>query len=90
MFSTSVGSSTVFLNSATSSANIALGLAGVFSYDDRVFPCDRCEYEVVPKENEEDHKILKQVSRDAPPVVKQESVKCDYCHKALFGGNSLM
>ena len=68
----------------------ALGWAGVFSYYDSVLPCDRCEYEVVPKENEEDHKILKQVSRDAPPVVKQDTFKCDYCHKAFFGGNSLM
>ena len=64
--------------------------AGPPPYDDRVLPCDRCEYAVVPKENEKDHKILKQVSRDAPPVVKQDTFKCDYCHKAFFGGNSLM
>ena len=51
--------------------------------------CDRCEFEVVPKVIE-DHKIVKHISRDQLPAVKQESVKCDYCHKALFGGNSLM
>ena len=58
--------------------------------DEGDFLCDGCDFEAGPKENEEDHKILKQVSRDAPPVVKQESVKCDYCHKAFFGGNSMM
>ena len=55
--------------------------------DDGDLLCDRCEFEVGPKENEEDHK---QVSRDATRVVKQDTFKCDYCHKAFFGGNSLM
>ena len=38
---------------------------------------------MVPKEIE-DHKIVKQVSRDALPVVIQDTVKCDFCHKAFF------
>ena len=38
---------------------------------------------MVPKEFE-DHKIVKQISRDALPVVKQDTVKSNYCHKAFF------
>ena len=82
MLTPSVGSSIWFLANATSSAIIALGWAGVLFYDDS-FACGRCEYEVVPKEME-DHKIAKQVSRDVLPVVTQDTVKCDYCHKAFF------
>ena len=44
VYTSSGGSSIVFLTNATSSANIALGLAGVLSYDDS-FACDRWEYE---------------------------------------------
>ena len=66
-----------FLTNATSSAIIALGLSGV-SID-----CDRCEYEVVPKVIE-DHKIVKQVSRDALTAVIQDTVKRGFCLKAFF------
>ena len=58
--------------------------------DDSVLLCDRCDYEVVPKEKEEEHKILKQDSLEAPSVVKQNTFKCDDCHKAFFSVNSLM
>ena len=42
-----------------------------------------------PKENEEDLKIVKQVSLVATRVVKQDTCKCVYCRKALCGGNSM-
>ena len=53
------------------------------------FLCDGCDFEVGSKENEEDLKIVKQVSLDATLVVKQDTCKCVYCRKAFCGGNSL-
>ena len=51
--------------------------------------CDCCDFEAGPKENEEDLKIVKQVSLVATRVVKQDTCKCVYCRKAFGGGNSL-